>query len=120
MQDCLVCGTGLGWCNKHAPLYGDHVRVNDLSIYVGTIPLMSVLFDLMTGQKPIKYWMGTDILTMIMYPPHKNRFIVLLHRIKMRLLDYVLYEHWFVTPRLMKIQTRKPQRHIVKPSRLNQ
>lgn len=120
-NNCLICGTGIGWCHEHTPAFGDNVRVNGLSIYVGTIPFMSVISDRWLGLKPIKYWMGTDVLTMIMYPPHKSKLTVFLHRVKMRILNLFLHEHWIVSKGMerklwMWPFNRKPFRYVLKPT----
>lgn len=99
-QDCLICAQG--FCQKHTPKFGDVIRVWGLSVYVGSIPFFTVLFDrFVLGLKPVKYWMGTDVLTMFMYPPHKRKWKVWLHRAKMWLLNWVLYQHWFVSANLL-------------------
>jgi hypothetical protein len=81
----------------------------DKIIYVGSVPLISVFLDWFAGLKIIKWWVGTDVLILFMYPPGKGKVIVFLHRVKMYLLKFVIYEHWFTSKKLMG---EMPRRYI--------
>ncbi len=70
-------------------------------IFVGTIPFWKVIAARVKGLAPIKWWMGTDALTMWLTPPGKNILMTVFHRIKMRLLDFFIFQHWVVHPRLI-------------------
>lgn len=99
---CVVCKEENEYifCQKHVPKFGDNIRTSKLSIYVGTIPVLSVLTDKVVGLNVVKYWMGTDVLELFMFPPGKNKTKVMLHRAKMWLLAAFIHEHWFVSEKL--------------------
>lgn len=82
------------------PRYGDVVCYNNCIVYVGTIPVFGLLKRKITGKRIIKWWMGTDVLTLCIYPPYYNRLQAWLHRVKMWLLRGFIDEHWFVCEKL--------------------
>lgn len=104
---CFKCGMPTGmkenlFCDKCIPKYGDIVKsfTNQSILFVGSIPLLKVLKYYRT-HKIIKWWMGTDILTMYMVPPGKSSLAVYLHRLKMKLLEPIIDYHFFVSEKLM-------------------
>ncbi len=109
-DSCLKCGIktnrGILFCENCNPIYGQAVSVFDeelnrrLTLYVGKIPFWSVVSSRIKGQLPVKWWMGTDALTMWYRPPGKRWRDVILHRIKMRLLEPLIFRHWVTGPRL--------------------
>lgn len=111
-ENCLKCGTqtpnGQIFCNTCSPRYGETTRVFDeqknvyLTLFVGSIPFFETLKARIKGQNPVKWWMGTDALTMWFFPPGKNFLMVILHRIKMLLLEPFIYQHWVTGSRLIK------------------
>ncbi len=108
---CLKCAEptehGYVFCEKCTPCYGQTTRIfsnelqKELTLYVGTIPTGSVMKDRLQGRLPVKWWLGTDALTMWFKPPGKRLTLVILHRIKMLLLEPFIYRHWFTGPRLI-------------------
>jgi hypothetical protein len=108
---CFRCGQPTQnkyiFCEACTPAYGDAVVVDDpqrerrLIIFVGTIPFWKVIAARVKGLLPIKWWMGTDALTMWLTPPGKSRLLMTFHRIKMRVLDFFIAHHWVVSPRLL-------------------
>lgn len=117
---CFRCGQPTQnkyiFCEACTPAYGDAVIVADpqrvrradplrrkrrLIIFVGTIPFWKVIAARVKGLAPVKWWMGTDALTMWLTPPGKSAIMVAIHRLKMRLLDFFIAHHWVVSPRLL-------------------
>jgi hypothetical protein len=108
---CFSCGLPTQnryiFCERCTPAYGDAVVVEDqrrgreLMIFVGTIPFLKVIRVRMQGKLPVKWWMGTDALTMWMTPPGKTWLMTVSHRLKMRILDFAIFQHWVVHPRLI-------------------
>lgn len=108
---CLKCAEptehGYVFCEKCTPRYGQTTRIfsdklqKELTLYVGTFPTGSVIKDRLQGRLPVKWWLGTDALTMWFKPPGKRLTLVILHRIKMLLLEPLIYQHWFTGPRLI-------------------
>ena len=97
---CLKCAEptehGYVFCEKCTPRYGQTTRIfsdklqKELTLYVGTFPTGSVIKDRLQGRLPVKWWLGTDALTMWFKPPGKRLTLVILHRIKMLLLEPLL------------------------------
>jgi len=57
------------------------------------MPLFPVIMSFLKGEIVIKWWLGTDALTMWYFPPGKNKMLVILHRIKMWVISPFV-EHW--------------------------
>ncbi|MDZ7373876.1 MAG: hypothetical protein ONB23_07875 [candidate division KSB1 bacterium] len=101
---CWLCGAptphGYVFCSKCTPPYGKQVllrspdRRKGKAVFVGTIPIAHVIARRILGWRIVKWWMGTDALTMWMCPPGIARWKVLAHRWKMRLLEPLISEHW--------------------------
>jgi len=109
------------FCWVHCPLYGETVSIKHkkLTIFVGRIPLFEVIVFLLKGHKCIKWWMGTDALTMWYFPPGKSKIKIILHRIKMWLIG-PLVAHWVTGERLLydlPSQTRNRARIKYWPSK---
>ncbi|HEX9653128.1 MAG TPA: hypothetical protein VGA99_05415 [bacterium] len=108
---CFSCGQATQnkyiFCESCTPAYGDAVLLENpkrkprLMIFVGTIPFWKVIAARLNGLAPVKWWMGTDALTMWFTPPGKSSLMVAVHRIKMRILDFFIAHHWVVSPRLL-------------------
>jgi hypothetical protein len=108
---CFICAQktehGYVFCEDCSPRYGQTTRIFDeklqkqLSLYVGRISTTGVIKDRLQGRLPIKWWMGTDALTMWFKPPGRRFALVMLHRIKMLLLEPFIYRHWLTGPRLI-------------------
>ncbi len=110
-DSCLKCGTATNhfvFCEDCTPHYGQAVTVYEnnlkkyLTLFIGSIPFFSVIASRLSGHLPVKWWMGTDALTMWAMPPGKSKTLVLLHRIKMRLLKPLIFQHWVTGPRLLE------------------
>lgn len=95
------------FCEDCTPIYGETVSVYDgnlnkrLTLYIGKIPFWRVIAYRLKGESPVKWWMGTDALTIWYQPPGKRWIVVILHRIKMRLLEPFIFQHWVTGPRLI-------------------
>lgn len=104
---CLKCSKGgdFVFCGDCTPGYGETFYTTNrlhknLTIFVGTIPFFKVISSHIRGNICIKWWMGTDALTMWYFPPGKSKVKIILHRIKMHLLEPFI-EHWVTGERLL-------------------
>lgn len=80
------------------PKYGDVVVTEDCAIFLGSFKVKNLIK--FRNKKIIRWWVGTDALTMWFFPPGKSKIKILIHRIKSYLLNPLIYEHWFVSERL--------------------
>lgn len=105
---CYLCGqkTNYGYifCEHCKPKFGDSVYLSELNgtVFVGSIPIVKVLTSLIRRRKVIKWWMGTDALTLHRKPPGFSWLKIHLHQIKMRLLEPAISHHWIVSEVLIK------------------
>lgn len=87
------------------PVYGDVLFKNGRVIFLGSFPLFKVLYYKFIDRdkrKIVRWWMGTDVLTLWCFPTGKSKIKVLLHRIKTLLLNRFVSENWFVSEGLEK------------------
>lgn len=106
MNYCFVCNdraTGV-FCDKHIPKYGDIVinYKRNIALFVGSIPFLEVIKYYRQGYTIVKWWLGTDLLTMNKFPKGKSVIKILLHRIKMKIISKYIRCHWFVSERLFR------------------
>jgi hypothetical protein len=103
MSQCWVCNEPctFTFCQKHIPKYGDVIKKENYTLFVGSMPLKKVLLAILGKEKITKWWLGTDALTMSEFPKGKKPLKIILHRIKMKLLDPFIYQHWLVSMRLL-------------------
>lgn len=79
--------------------YGDVATIDDKKVFLGTVRIK----DLWKYRKyrKVRWWLGTDAFTLYMFPPGKSYLKVLLHRIKVILVNKYFEENWFVSQRLI-------------------
>ena len=84
---------------KYGDVVLDYTNKNQ-AVFLGTVRLK----DIWKYRKrdKVRWWLGTDVLTLWMYPEGKSRFRVKLHRIKTKLVNRFFKENWFVSEKLMK------------------
>lgn len=115
-MNCFKCGKNTinFFCEECIPRYGDVVESHSKEemLFVGSIPILKVLKYCRT-HRIIKWWMGTDVLTLNIFPPGKSVFKVLLHRLKMTLLEPFISKHLFVSERLMNRSRTKKEQEVV-------
>lgn len=121
-ETCLKCGgkteNNYVLCEDCTPRYGQTTTVYDknlgkyLTLFIGSIPFWSVIGSCLRGRRPIKWWMGTDALTMWFMPPGLNKILIILHRIKMRLLEPFIFQHWLTGPRLLQDLEKSGTVHV--------
>jgi hypothetical protein len=123
--NCWRCGKatprGYVFCAQCTPRYGETVLLRTAedhpgkAIFVGSIPLLRVVLERIRGRRVVKWWMGTDALTMWMCPPGMSRWKVLAHQWKMRLLERFIDEHWVTGRRLLEDLRRA---HGISPTKV--
>lgn len=79
--------------------YGDVATIDGKKVFLGTVRFK----DIWRYRKfhKVRWWMGTDVLTLTMYPPGKSKIKVFLHRIKTMFVNKCFEENWFVSQRLI-------------------
>lgn len=74
------------------------------------------LIDFFRYKKVIKWWIGTDALTMATYPPGDFRWHVRIffRRIWYRIIESFIYQHWFVAEHLANsIRVAENKKYLV-------
>jgi len=103
-MNCLICNKPSLYfllCPEHTPKYGQTVLYKNDAIFVGSIPVLKVMRLKLKGFRIIKWWLGTDARTMKDYVPGMGKFRIFLHRIKMRVMNFLFIdEHWTVAHKL--------------------
>ncbi len=110
-EHCYKCGNrtlnGYIFCENCTPCYGQTISFiaptsgKRWRVFVGTIPFWQVVWSWLRGIRTIKWWMGSDALTLWSVPPGRNRLEIFLHRLKMRLLKPFITRHWVTSSRLV-------------------
>jgi glycosyltransferase involved in cell wall biosynthesis len=96
------------FCEECSPRYGKTTTVFDKEsgkswvLFVGSISAITTVTSWFKGVRPIKWWLGTDALTMWFNPPGISVCLNILHRIKMRILEPFIFQHWVTGPRLLR------------------
>jgi hypothetical protein len=101
--DSIIEHSGYPFCLRHIPQYGDRLILHDgkTVVYCGTIRLSDVIRDLFARKSLVRWWWGTDALTLHSFPPGLSRWRILLHRIKSRLLKPI-FKNWTFGPGLIE------------------
>jgi len=110
-KKCWVCSKKTKeWilCSEHSPKYGDVLEIER-----GTIPFQTLYYIFCGGVKLknlkyffggttlVKWWYGTDALTLIWRPPGYSKFEIWLHKKKFKLINWIFDEHWVNSERLI-------------------
>lgn len=112
-MNCLICNTEMPdyipFCQSCTPYYGQNVIAGVQSIFVGEISFLKVLQQKLRGYKIIRWWVGTDVLLLHKFPPGRGKLSVFLHRIKARLFDLLIDQHWIDGYKLLdEFKTMRP------------
>lgn len=95
---CLVCGkpSKYDFCVNHIPRYGRQIWLDNgrTVVFCGTVKIQWVVLARMFGARAVRWWWGTDALTLHAFPPGLSKIKITLHRIKVRLLDCLIGENW--------------------------
>jgi len=63
--------------------------------YSSTFKWKSALIKYLKGEKVVRWWKGTDSLMLEYFPPGIPKWFVLYHRLKSRLTQFIVHEHWY-------------------------
>lgn len=105
---CLMCDrkTVNGWiyCANCTPTHKQKRTIKNKEIFVGYNSYLLWILNYFKGKKNIKWWMGTDALTLVEFPPGKFSWKVkiVFKRILMKIFDRLIFEHWVVHKNLGK------------------
>ena len=73
-MSCLVCNAAVEnpdypFCFRHIPRYGDRIVLagGKTVLYYGTVRLSDVIRDRIAGKSLVRWWLGTDVLTLSGY-----------------------------------------------------
>lgn len=105
------------------PKYGDVLLKDGKAIFLGSTKLKNIWKY--RKYRLVRWWLGTDVLTLWMKPPGFSRIRVVLHRVKAYLLNFLFEENWFVTEKLMnevpvflKLKNKKVEIHFCEDVKL--
>lgn len=84
------------YCEDHAPRFRDVLHWQNYVIFHGKFYTILAICHLLSGKQIVNWWLGTDAMTLNMMPPGSLtwKFRLLLHRIKFRLVEPLISQHW--------------------------
>jgi hypothetical protein len=86
---------------SRTPQWGRHIELDDTVIFVGEVPIKQML-KARRKKKIVRWWIGSDALLLRMFPPGRGKLSVLKHRLKVRLTEPFIDEHWIYGNQLFK------------------
>lgn len=98
MSYCETCRAD---CLQFTPQWGKHIELDDKVIFVGEVPVGRML-KAWRKKKIIRFWVGSDVLLLRMFPPGRGKLSVLKHRLKTWLAEPFIGEHWVYGEQLFK------------------
>lgn len=98
MNYCETCQAD---CLQLTPAWGRHIESKDKVIFVGEVPVGRML-KAWRKKKIIRFWIGSDVLLLRMFPPGRGKLSVLKHRLKTGLTEPFIDEHWVYGAQLFK------------------
>lgn len=95
------CETCQAECLQRTPQWGRHIELEDKAIFIGEIPVNRML-NAWRKKKIIRWWVGSDVLLLRMFPPGRGKLSVLKHRFKTWLIEPFIDEHWIYGQQLFR------------------
>lgn len=96
-----LCETCQAECLNLTPQWGRHIEFTDKIIFVGELPTKRML-KAWRKKKIIRWWIGSDVLLLRMFPPGRGKLSVVKHRLKTWLTEPFIDEHWIYGNQLFK------------------
>lgn len=98
MSYCEICQAE---CLQITPAWGKHIELEDMIIFVGEVPIKQML-KAWQKKKIIRFWVGSDVLLLRMFPPGRGKLSVLKHRLKVLFIEPFIDQHWIYGEQLFK------------------
>jgi hypothetical protein len=98
MKYCEICKAE---CLSYTPQFGNILNFPNQIVFVGEIDTILMLKN-WKRKKIIRFWIGSDVLLLRMFPPGRGKLSVLKHRLKVWLTEPFIDEHWVYGNQLFK------------------
>jgi len=83
--------------------WGEYKTIHRRRYYYGKMPVFNAFLFWLLGKKIVRWWVGTDALTLNFTPPGDwlwQNIRLPLHRVKTKLIDMIITEHLVVSEKL--------------------